>query len=33
VQELQAMYFFTAITIALLGGGSFSVGGRNGRFN
>ena len=33
VQELQAMYFFIAIALALLGGGSYSVGGRNGRFN
>jgi putative oxidoreductase len=31
--ELQGMYFFSAIVIALLGAGRFSVGGNNGRFN
>ncbi len=31
--ELQGMYFFTAIGIALLGAGRYSVGGVNGRFN
>lgn len=31
--ELQAMYFFAAVTVALLGAGRFSVGGVNGRFN
>jgi len=31
--ELQGMYFFTALAIALLGAGRYSVGGINGRFN
>ena len=31
--ELQAMYLFTAIAIALLGAGRFSVGGAAGRWN
>jgi putative oxidoreductase len=31
--ELQAMYLFTALSIALLGAGRLSVGGTNGRFN
>jgi putative oxidoreductase len=31
--ELQGMYFFTAVAIALLGAGRYSVGGANGRFN
>lgn len=31
--ELQAMYFFTAVVIALLGAGRYSVGGVEGRFN
>ena len=31
--ELQGMYLFTAIAIALLGAGRFSVGGAGGRFN
>jgi putative oxidoreductase len=31
--ELQGMYFFTAIAIALMGAGRFSVGGSGGRFN
>lgn len=31
--ELQGMYFFTAIGIALLGAGRYSVAGVNGRFN
>lgn len=31
--ELQASYFFTALAIALLGAGRYSVGGRNGRLN
>jgi putative oxidoreductase len=31
--ELQGMYFFTAIAIALLGAGRYSIGGLNGRFN
>ncbi|HXE40222.1 MAG TPA: DoxX family protein [Azonexus sp.] len=31
--ELQAMFFFAAIAIALLGAGRYSVGGANGRWN
>ena len=31
--ELQGMFLFTAIAIALLGAGRFSVGGARGRFN
>lgn len=31
--ELQAMFFITAIAIALLGAGRFSVGGAGGRWN
>lgn len=31
--ELQGFYFFTAVAIALLGAGRFSVGGENGRLN
>ena len=31
--ELQGMYLLTALAIALLGAGRFSVGGRAGRFN
>jgi putative oxidoreductase len=31
--ELQAFYLFTAIAVALLGAGRFSVGGSAGRFN
>jgi len=31
--ELQAMYFFTAVVIALLGAGRYSIGGVEGRFN
>ncbi|AOB31575.1 GntR family transcriptional regulator [Bordetella sp. H567] len=31
--ELQGMYLFTAIAVALLGAGRFSVGGAGGRFN
>jgi len=31
--ELQGMYFFAALALALLGAGRFSVGGINGRFN
>jgi len=31
--ELQGMYFFGALAVALLGAGSYSVAGRNGRFN
>jgi putative oxidoreductase len=31
--ELQAMYLFTAVAIALLGAGRYSVGGATGRWN
>jgi putative oxidoreductase len=31
--ELQGLYLFTALAIALLGAGRFSIGGSNGRFN
>lgn len=31
--ELQAMYLFGAVVIALLGAGALSIGGRNGRWN
>ena len=31
--ELQAMYLFTALAVALLGAGRFSVAGRKGRWN
>jgi putative oxidoreductase len=31
--ELQGMYFFTALTIALLGAGRFSIGGAGGKWN
>lgn len=31
--ELQGMYFFTALAIALFGAGRYSVGGSNGHFN
>jgi putative oxidoreductase len=31
--ELQGMFFFAAIAIALLGAGRFSIGGTTGRFN
>jgi putative oxidoreductase len=31
--ELQGMFFFAAIAIALLGAGRFSIGGATGRFN
>lgn len=31
--ELQAFYFFTAVTIMLLGAGKFSLGGAGGRLN
>ena len=31
--ELQGMYFFTALALAFLGAGRFSVGGARGRFN
>lgn len=31
--ELQGMYLFTALSIALLGAGRYSVGGATGRWN
>lgn len=31
--ELQGMYFFTALAIALMGAGRYSVGGTSGRWN
>ena len=31
--ELQGMFFFAAVTVALLGAGRYSVGGVNGRWN
>ena len=31
--ELQGMYFFTALAIALLGAGRYSIGGTAGKFN
>jgi putative oxidoreductase len=31
--ELQAMYLFTAIAVALLGAGRYSIGGNQGRWN
>lgn len=31
--ELQAMYFFTAVAIVLMGAGGYSVGGARGRLN
>ena len=31
--ELQGMFFFAAVTIALLGAGRYSIGGVNGRLN
>lgn len=31
--ELQGMFLFAALAVALLGAGRFSVGGRAGRFN
>jgi putative oxidoreductase len=31
--ELQGFFFFTAIAVALLGAGSFSIGGRSGKWN
>lgn len=31
--ELQGMYFFAALALALLGAGRYSVGGRNGNWN
>ena len=31
--ELQGFYFFTAVAVALLGAGSFSLGGEKGKLN
>ena len=31
--ELQGMFFFTAVAVALLGAGRYSVGGTNGKWN
>ena len=31
--ELQAMYLFSAIAVALLGAGRYSLGGIDGRWN
>jgi len=31
--ELQGMFFFAAVTVALLGAGRYSIGGVNGRLN
>lgn len=31
--ELQGMYFFTALALAFIGAGRFSIGGTRGRFN
>ena len=31
--ELQGFYFFTALAVALLGAGSYSIGGRSGKWN
>jgi uncharacterized membrane protein YphA (DoxX/SURF4 family) len=31
--ELQGFYLFTAVAVALLGAGRFSVGGENGKLN
>jgi uncharacterized membrane protein YphA (DoxX/SURF4 family) len=31
--ELQGFFFFTAVAVALLGAGSFSVGGERGKLN
>jgi putative oxidoreductase len=31
--ELQAFYLFTALALAMLGAGRYSLGGRNGRLN
>ncbi|MES2319889.1 MAG: DoxX family protein [Pseudomonadota bacterium] len=31
--ELQGMYFFAAVAVALLGAGRYSLGGEAGRFN
>ncbi|MET0857858.1 MAG: DoxX family protein [Telluria sp.] len=31
--ELQGIYFFAAVAVALLGAGRYSLGGANGRYN
>jgi putative oxidoreductase len=31
--ELQGMFFFTAVAVAFMGAGRFSVGGSGGRYN
>ena len=31
--ELQGMFFFTAVAVALLGAGRYSLGGANGKWN
>ena len=31
--ELQGFFFFTAVAVALLGAGSYSIGGRSGKWN
>ncbi|RYE75007.1 MAG: GntR family transcriptional regulator, partial [Oxalobacteraceae bacterium] len=31
--ELQGFFFFTALAVALLGAGSYSIGGRSGKWN
>jgi putative oxidoreductase len=31
--ELQGFYFFTALAVALLGAGRYSMGGISGRWN
>ena len=31
--ELQGFFFFTAVVVALLGAGSYSVGGKSGKLN
>jgi putative oxidoreductase len=31
--ELQGMYLFSALALALMGAGRYSIGGRRGRFN
>jgi putative oxidoreductase len=31
--ELQGFYFFTAVAVALLGAGRYSIGGKSGKWN
>jgi putative oxidoreductase len=31
--ELEAMYFFAAVGVAMIGAGGYSLGGKDGRFN